>query len=138
MSGSSDHVGIRENGVMEKGQPIQGFEDLQIWQLSMDLGVGVFHVFESSRNFSLRDQIQRADISISSNIAEGYERGSNNEFIQFLYYAKGSCGEVRSQLQLAIRARLISEPEAAKILADAKVLSAKLGAYINVRKTRFS
>ncbi len=123
---------------MEKGQTIEGFEDLQVWQLAMELGVSIFRLFESCRNFSLRDQIQRAAISISSNIAEGYERGSNNEFVQFLYYAKGSCGEVRSQLQLALRTRLVSEPEAAKILADAKLLSAKLGAYINVRKTRFA
>ena len=122
---------------MSQGK-IEGFEDLIVWQLAMELAVAVYQTFEPSRDFSLKNQIQRAAISISSNIAEGYERGSNKEFIQFLYYAKGSCGEVRSQTELALRVNLLSNDQAAPILASARLLSGKLGAYSKVRETKFS
>ena len=117
---------------------IEGFEDLVVWQLAIDLAGAVYHVFEPMRDYTLKTQIQRAAISISSNIAEGYERGSNKEFVQFLYYAKGSCGEVRSQAQLAVRVNLLSQALAGPIVDSAKLLSAKLGAYIKVRETKFS
>ena len=123
---------------MEKGKKIEGFEDLLVWQQAMDLAVAVYQVFEPTRDFTLKNQVERAAISISSNIAEGYERGSNKEFIQFLYYAKGSCGEVRSQVQLAARVNLLSDAQARPIAASAKLLSARLGAYIRVRDTKFS
>ena len=117
---------------------IEGFEDLIVWQLAMELAVAVYQAFEPSRDFSLKNQIQRAAISISSNIAEGYERGSNKEFIQFLYYAKGSCGEVRSQTALALRINLLTPVQAEPLLASARLLSGKLGAYIKVRENNFS
>ncbi len=123
---------------MEKGSKIEYFEDLVVWQQAIELAAEIYQLFESTRDFTLKTQIQRAAISISSNIAEGYERGSNKEFVQFLYYAKGSCGEVRSQLQLAQRVNLLTEAQAQKIIAATKVLSAKLGAYINVRVTKFN
>ncbi len=123
---------------MEKGKTIEGFEDLVVWQQAIELAADVYHLFEPSRDFTLKNQIQRAAISISSNIAEGYERGSNREFVQFLYYAKASCGEVRSQVQLAKRVKVISDSQAAQIFAASKELSARLGAYINVRNTRFN
>lgn len=122
---------------MSQGR-IEGFEDLIVWQLAMELAVAIYQTFEPSRDFSLRNQIQRAAISISSNIAEGYERGSNKEFIQFLYYAKGSCGEVRSQTELALRIKLLTPVQAEPLLSSARLLSGKLGAYIKVRETKFS
>src|SRR5690606_3550935 len=64
---------------------------------------------EFSKDFALKDQIRRAVISITSNIAEGFERGGNREFVQFLSHAKGSCGEVRSQLYLAMDAGYLSQ-----------------------------
>jgi four helix bundle protein len=122
---------------MEKGKTIEGFEDLVVWQQAIELAAAVYHAFEPTRDFTLKNQIQRAAISVSSNIAEGYERGSNKEFIQFLYYAKGSCGEVRSQTQLALRVKLLSPVQANPIVASARILSAKLGAYIKVRADKF-
>lgn len=77
------------------------FEDLEVWKLSRELTNKIYNISNDGRfvkDYGLRDQIRRAAVSIMSNIAEGYERGGNQEFIQFLSIAKASCGEVRSQL----------------------------------------
>jgi len=65
-------------------------------------------LFENSKDFGFRDQIQRASVSVMNNVAEGFERKSNNEFKHFLFIAKGSCGEVRSMLYLAKELKRIS------------------------------
>ncbi|HEX3377645.1 MAG TPA: four helix bundle protein [Candidatus Acidoferrales bacterium] len=75
------------------------FEDLPVWQLASNLAVRVFSMGEKAvlrRHRSLRDQIERAALSVSNNIAEGFERGTTNELLAFLYIARGSSGEVRS------------------------------------------
>ena len=80
------------------------FEEIKAWEKARQLTVAVYAVTkqgEFSRDFGLRDQIQRAVVSIGSNIAEGFERNGNKEFVKFLYYAKGSAGEVQSQLYAA-------------------------------------
>jgi four helix bundle protein len=77
------------------------FEDLPVWQLASNLAVRVFLLGEKTalrRHRSLRDQIERATLSVSNNIAEGFERGTTNELLAFLYIARGSSGEVRSML----------------------------------------
>lgn len=78
------------------------FEEIIAWQKSKDLYKEIYLLFENSKDYSFKDQIQRATVSIMNNIAEGYERRTNNEFKHFLYIAKGSCGEVRSMLALAL------------------------------------
>lgn len=84
------------------------FEDSTAWQAAADLAVQVFE-FTQSQAFagkgSLRSQLERATLSISNNIAEGFERGTTNELLQFLYIAKGSAGEVRSMLLVLMRIR---------------------------------
>ena len=83
---------------------VRSFEDLVAWQLARELVKEVYRVTSSgnfSRDFGLRDQVRRAAVSVISNIAEGFERHGNKEFIQYLYQAKGSCGEVRTQICLA-------------------------------------
>ena len=83
---------------------VKSFEDLYIWQISREL-VNLIYQLTSQKSFtdfSLKDQIQRAAVSIISNIAEGFERGTKDEFLYFLYIAKGSCGEVRAQLYIAL------------------------------------
>jgi four helix bundle protein len=83
------------------------FEDLIAWQKARVLSRDIYRVTRSaefSKDYSLVDQIRRACISILSNIAEGFERGGRPEFHQFLVVAKGSCGEVRSQLYIALDA----------------------------------
>jgi len=76
----------------------QSFEDLEVWQRGCRLSVDVFQAFGSCRSFTMQDQVQRAALSVPSNVAEGYERNSNKEFVRFLNIAKGSCGELRTQL----------------------------------------
>ena len=90
---------------------IERFEDIIAWQKAKELTVKVYSLFKDSKDFGFRDQIQRASVSIMNNIVEGFERRSNNEFRQFLYIVKGSCGEVRSILILACELQKIKEED---------------------------
>lgn len=93
---------------------IEKFEDVLAWQKGRELTRLVYRASrkgEFSKDFALRDQIRSALISITSNIAEGFERGGTKEFIQFLGHAKGSVGEVRSQLYVALDESYIAQPE---------------------------
>lgn len=83
----------------------QSFEEIEVWQKARQLTKRVYQVSSKgpfARDFGLRDQMSRACVSIMSNIAEGYERGGTKEFLQLLSVAKGSAGEVRSQLYVAL------------------------------------
>jgi four helix bundle protein len=88
---------------------IEKFEDIISWQKSSELSLMVYEIFRNNKDYSFRDQIQRAVVSISNNIAEGYERKTNKEFLQFLYIAKGSAGEVRSMLYVALKLKYINQ-----------------------------
>lgn len=93
---------------------IKEFEDLEIWQKARDLSKDIFNkTIEGafSKDFGLKDQINRASGSIMDNIAEGFERDGKQEFIQFLSYSKGSAGEVRAQLYRAFDRKYITEEE---------------------------
>lgn len=81
---------------------IQKFEDLICWQRARELTKEVYKTFKDCRDFGFKDQIQRAVVSVMSNIAEGFERGTQQELLNYLYIAKGSAGEVRSQLYAAL------------------------------------
>ena len=93
---------------------IERFEDLVAWQKARELTAAVYRVASGgtfAKDFGLRDQIQRAAVSIMSNIAEGFERGSRSEFHQFLVIAKASAAEVRAQLYVALDAGHIDQPK---------------------------
>ena len=81
---------------------IKQFEDLLCWQRARELTKLVCEQFQSYKFKSLNDQIQRASVSVMSNIAEGFERGTKQEFLNYLFIAKGSAGEVRAQLYVAL------------------------------------
>ncbi len=90
----------------------QEFEELNVYQRARELTNRIYELTRDgafARDFGLVDQIRRASVSIMSNIAEGFERGTNAEFVQFLYIAKGSCGEVRSQVSIAFDQKYISK-----------------------------
>ena len=97
---------------------VQKFEDLIVWQKSQDLAVEVYNMFKDCKDFAFKDQITRATISISNNIAEGFERSSNADFSRFLYFSLVSVSEVRSMLYLAIRLEFINS-EKSKLVLDA-------------------
>jgi len=109
---------------------IQRFEDLEAWKISREVTKEVYRVSVNEkfiRDFGLRDQICRASVSIMSNVAEGFERDGDKEFIQFLYIAKASCGEVRSQLYVALDQNYISEGDFdliyAKLIENSQIIS---------------
>jgi len=81
---------------------IERFEDLMCWQRSRELTKGVYGAFKGLSDNGFKDQIQRASVSVMSNIAEGFESGTKNELINYLYIAKASAGEVRAQLYAAL------------------------------------
>lgn len=93
---------------------VEKFEDLVAWQKAHALAMEIYQLTARepfSRDFGLKDQIQRAAVSVMSNIAEGFERYSRAEFRQFLSIARGSVAEVRSQLHIAKCLKYISEQE---------------------------
>lgn len=94
---------------------IERFEDILAWQKSKYLAVLVYGSMKDSRDFSFRDQIQRAAVSVSNNIAEGFERGSNKEFKHFLFIAKGSCGEVRSMSNVGFELNILNPQQSLSI-----------------------
>lgn len=83
---------------------ISRFEDLIAWQKGRELTKGVYRALRQCTDYGFKDQIQRASVSVMSNIAEGFERGTQQEFLNYLYIAKGSAGEVRAQLYVGIDA----------------------------------
>ncbi len=77
------------------------FEELEIWQKAEKLALKIYQTMFQIKDYGFKDQIQRASVSIMNNIAEGFERETDDDFARFLSYSKGSCGEVRSMLHLA-------------------------------------
>ncbi len=91
---------------------VEKFEDLEVWQNAREITRAIYSASSNepfARDFALVNQIRRASLSILSNIAEGFERNGDKEFVQFLLVAKGSCGEVRAQLYVALDQEYIDE-----------------------------
>jgi four helix bundle protein len=108
-------------------------EDIVVWQLAIELTNAIYKITNNNvfnKDFALRDQIRKSAISVPSNIAEGFERNSTNQFLYFLVIAKGSAGELRTQLLIAKNQNYISQLEFEKINKDAFEVSKKLGAFI--------
>jgi len=113
------------------------FEDLLVWKGARELVNKIYLLTKKEnfrKDFSLVDRIRRAGVSVMSNIAEGFERGSNSELIQFLYIAKGSCGEVRTQLVVAFDQKYISGEEMEQAKELAKKVSGMLSNFITFLK----
>lgn len=116
----------------------KNFEDLAVYQQARNLTNQIYSLTRQSafaKDFGLTDQIRRASVSIISNIAEGFERSGNPELIQFLYIAKGSCGEVRAQLTVALDQRYIDKQTYAALAAQARRISAMLSNLITYLRT---
>jgi len=110
------------------------FDDLEIWKISIEIALEIYKLSNKGKflkDFGLRDQIRRAIVSVSSNIAEGFEMGNNNDLIRFLRIAKGSTGEVRSQLFIALKLNYITNNEFSNIDNKLELLSLKIGKFIS-------
>ncbi len=110
------------------------FEELQIWKDAKVLAVEIYSI-DFKNDFGFKDQIQRAAVSIMSNIAEGFERGSNREFVKFLSYSKGSAGEVRSMISLALDLDYINETMFKSIFEHCVNLSKQISNFIKYLKS---
>jgi four helix bundle protein len=108
----------------------QSFEKLEVWKRACNLAVDVYSELKNCRDYSLKDQIQRAAISIASNIAEGAERGTQKEYIRFLHIAKGSAGELRTQLYISNKINLISSEIRIKLCNELITISKMLHSLI--------
>ena len=113
---------------------IEKFEDIIAWQKSKLLILDIYNEFRTCRDYAFRDQIQRASVSITNNIAEGYERKGNKEFAKFLYISKGSCGEVRSMLHLASDLGYISKDRFELFSRQSLEISRMLSSFIKTLK----
>ncbi len=113
---------------------IKSFEEIISWQKARELNKDIYNITNKnnsfSKDFGLRDQIRRSSISISSNIAEGFERETTKEFIRFLYIAKASSGEFRSQLYLAFDLNYINKDEFSKLNLKVNEVSKLLSGLI--------
>lgn len=117
----------------------KSFEEIQAWQKAKDLTIQLYKITNEEsikRDFDLVRQMRRAAISITSNIAEGFERQTQKEFIQFLFIAKGSTGELRSQLIIAKELDLISAEAEQTIKENCIEVSKMLGSLIKYLRTK--
>lgn len=114
---------------------MKAFEELPVWREGRALVCDIFRLTRSIRDHGFGDPIQRAAVSVCSNIAEGHERGSTRDLIHFLFIAKGSAGEVRSQLYHAEDLGYCASSEGAKLREDCLVISRQLSAWIRSMQT---
>lgn len=117
---------------------IEKFEDLNVWKQGMQLTTELYKELKDCKDFGMKDQIQRSAVSIPSNIAEGFERNTNKDYIRFLYISKSSTAELRTQLYLCLRTGLIEEQKCNKLIEKTRKLSAMIYNLIKTRRERFS
>lgn len=110
------------------------FEDLDVWKRSARLSADLYREFSSLRDYGFKDQITRSGLSIPSNISEGHERASAKENINFLNYAKGSCGELRTQIYIGMDIGYIDETKGKFWLKETESISAMIGGLIRTKK----
>jgi four helix bundle protein len=109
------------------------FEDIETWKLGRELKRLIYQCSktgEFAKDFVLKDQIRRAAISVTANIAEGFEREGRREFIQFLSISKGSCGEVQDHLYTAVDEAYITQQQFDNLYRRAAVVGGKFGAFM--------
>ncbi|WP_064791761.1 four helix bundle protein [Shewanella woodyi] len=112
------------------------YEQLEVWKRSFFLSVRVYQLFSESRDYGFKDQICRSGLSVPSNIAEGLERESNKEKSRFLSIAKGSVGELKTQVMIAKEINYLSKEESSYLSSECEQISKMLGAFINTLKDR--
>jgi four helix bundle protein len=102
------------------------FEDLEVWKRAARLSADLYNELRNLKDFGFKDQITRSGLSIPSNIAEGIERNSNKETINFLSYAKGSCGQLRTQIYIGMDIGYIPKELGSKWIEETRQISAMI------------
>lgn len=110
------------------------FENLEVWKRSARLCANIYNELYNLPDYTFKRQITAAGLSISSNIAEGYERESKKETMNFLSYAKGSCGELRSQIYIGMEINYINQDTGKLWISEAKAISSMLKSLIQTRR----
>jgi len=113
---------------------VTSFEDLEVWKRAARLSAEIYRELQNLKDYGFRDQITRSGLSIPSNIAEGFERKSHKEFAVFLNYARGSCGELRTQVHIGREIGYISAAAGRAWLAETKEISAMITALIKTTR----
>src|SRR5688572_23155792 len=117
---------------------VQKFEELTIWRDAVSVGVDIYDLTSKGKlekDFSSKDQLRRAAISISNNIAEGFEYNNNKVFMRFLHYAKGSAGELRSNLTVLKEARVIAIDDGERLQSKVTMVSQNISGFIKYLRT---
>ena len=121
---------------------IISFEDLVVWQKAQELAVKIYHLAELNKfiknDFTLKDQLKRSAISISDNIAEGFEYNNNPDFYRFLRIAKGSCGKLRNKILFIKRLKNIEETIGNELNKEATMLGRQLGELLKKVKLKMA
>lgn len=110
------------------------FEDLDVWKRAARLSANIYKELTHNKDYGFKDQITRSGLSIPSNIAEGIERGSNKDCVKFLYYAKGSCAELRTQIYIGIDIDYINSETGNLWIKETRELSAMLVGLIRSKQ----
>ena len=112
------------------GTGIDALEKLEVWKRGCRLAVELYKALEQCRDYGFKDQITRSALSVPSNVAEGFERDSPREFCRFLKIAKGSCGELRTQLYIAVETGFLARDLASSMIREATEISRMLRGLI--------
>ncbi|TDK41521.1 four helix bundle protein [Algoriphagus formosus] len=115
------------------------FEELEIWQKSIEIGVRIYKIADQvplKNDYKSRDQLIGSAVSISNNIAEGFEYNNRKQFMKFLGYAKGSAGELRSQLALLVKVGSVVEEDYTSLKQELIILSRQIKSLINYLQKR--
>lgn len=115
---------------------IQKFEDVIAWQKSQSLALEIYRLFRTHKDYSFKNQICSSAVSISSNIAEGFERNSSSDFSRFLYISLGSCSELKSLIYLAEKLEYISGEQKNNIILQSNEISKIIKGLIKSMQTK--
>lgn len=129
---------VEEEIIKYRNGKISRFEDIVAWQKARLVYGILFKSFKGNRDFSFKDQLFRAQLSIMNNIAEGFDRRSRKEWIQYLYIAKGSCSEVRSMLYIALDNEYLTNNEFEELIVKTESISKMLQGLIKVTKENYN
>ncbi|MEW6585343.1 MAG: four helix bundle protein [Nitrospirota bacterium] len=110
------------------------FETLEVWKRSTRLCVSIYQTLRKLKDYGFKDQITRSALSIPSNIAEGFERSSQKECLSFLSYAKGSCGELRTQIHIAVEIDYVDEEKGKAWLNEVQEISHMIGGLMKTKR----